>query len=106
MSGLSATLSDEKYLPMTSDGIVSGGGDAVRVGAQLRRLRFDRGLSLEVVAGLAGFSAGFLSRVERGQAVLDRLSHWRGLAHALGVPLPDLLRLPVPALNAHPGVGG
>ncbi|MGH3905576.1 MAG: helix-turn-helix domain-containing protein [Pseudonocardiaceae bacterium] len=86
---------------MNSDSVTSG--DTVRVGAQLRRMRFDRGLSLEVVAGLAGFSAGFLSRVERGQAVLDRLSHWRGLADALGVSLPCLLRLPVPALNEHPG---
>ncbi|MCA1703756.1 MAG: helix-turn-helix domain-containing protein, partial [Actinobacteria bacterium] len=39
------------------------------VGAQLRRIRFNRRLTLEVVAGLAGFSAGFLSRVERDEVV-------------------------------------
>lgn len=91
---------DQAFVPQ---GTVSGGGNTARVGAQLRRMRFDRGLSLEVVAGLAGFSAGFLSRVERDQAVLDRLSHWRGLADALRVPLPSLLRLSVPALNEPPG---
>lgn len=74
--------------------------ETTTVGAQLRRIRLHRGLSLEVVAGLAGFSAGFLSRVERGELVLDRLSHWCGIAKALRVPLPELLRLPVPSLTA------
>ncbi|MGH2602269.1 MAG: helix-turn-helix domain-containing protein [Pseudonocardiaceae bacterium] len=73
--------------------------ETMTVGAQLRRIRLNRGLSLEVVAGLAGFSAGFLSRVERGELALDRLTHWRGISDALGIPLPDLLRLPVPSLE-------
>ena len=67
------------------------------MGALLRKIRFKRELTLEVVAGLAGISAGFLSRVERGDAVLERLSHWKGVASALGVPLSDLLRLELPA---------
>lgn len=72
------------------------------VGALLRKIRLKRDLTLEVVAGLAGVTAGFLSRVERGLAPLERLSHWRGIANALGVPLSDLLRLELPA----PGNGG
>ncbi|MGH3912975.1 MAG: helix-turn-helix domain-containing protein [Pseudonocardiaceae bacterium] len=67
------------------------------VGALLRKIRSRQDLTVEVVAGRAGLSAGFWSRVERGEAVLDRLSHWRGVAHALGVPLSDLMRLEVPA---------
>lgn len=71
--------------------------EAKTVGALLRKIRYKRNLTLEVVAGLAGISAGFLSRVERGDAVLERLSHWKGVASALGVPLSDLLRLELPA---------
>jgi transcriptional regulator with XRE-family HTH domain len=76
--------------------------EAKTVGALLRKIRFKRGLTLEVVAGLAGISAGFLSKVERGEAVLDRLTHWKGVSTALGVPLSDLLRLELPV----PGNGG
>ncbi|MGH3942595.1 MAG: helix-turn-helix domain-containing protein [Pseudonocardiaceae bacterium] len=76
--------------------------EAKTVGELLRKLRLKRDLTLEVVAGLAGMSAGFLSQVERGLAPLQRLSHWRGIADALGVPLSDLLRLELPV----PGNGG
>ncbi|MGH3930514.1 MAG: helix-turn-helix domain-containing protein [Pseudonocardiaceae bacterium] len=70
--------------------------EAKSVGALLRKIRFKRDMTLEEVAGLAGISAGFLSQVERGLAPLERLSHWRGVADALRVPLSDLLRLEVP----------
>ncbi|MGH3915627.1 MAG: helix-turn-helix domain-containing protein [Pseudonocardiaceae bacterium] len=76
--------------------------EAKTVGALLRKIRLKRGLSQEVVAGLAGFTGGFLSQVERGLVPLERLSHWKGVASALGVPLSDLLRLELPA----PGNGG
>ena len=66
-------------------------GEAKTVGAELRRIRLKRGLSQEVVAGLAGFTAGFLSRVERGEVPLERHSHWKGVAAALSVPLWDLM---------------
>ncbi|MGQ0777789.1 MAG: helix-turn-helix domain-containing protein [Pseudonocardiales bacterium] len=72
-------------------------GEAETAGEQLRKIRFKRDLTLEVVAGLAGISVGFLSQVERGLAPLERLSHWKGVASALGVPLWDLLRLELPA---------
>ncbi|MGH3938842.1 MAG: helix-turn-helix domain-containing protein [Pseudonocardiaceae bacterium] len=71
--------------------------EAKSVGGLLRKIRLKRGLTLEVVAGLAGITAGFLSRVERGEAPLERHSHWKGVAAALGVPLWDLLRLELPA---------
>lgn len=61
-------------------------GEAKTVGALLRKIRFKRDMTLEQVAGLAGISAGFLSRVERGLAPLERLSHWRGVADALPYP--------------------
>ncbi len=81
----------------TKDGQAMDPGEAKSVGALLRKIRFKRDLTLEVVAGLAGISAGFLSRVERGEAPLERLSHWRGIADALGIPLSELLRLDLPA---------
>ncbi|MGH3937804.1 MAG: helix-turn-helix domain-containing protein [Pseudonocardiaceae bacterium] len=76
--------------------------EAKSVGALLRKIRLKRDMTLEQVAGLAGISAGFLSQVERGLAPLERLSHWKGIAAALGVPLWDLLRLELPV----PGNGG
>ncbi|GAB2926496.1 helix-turn-helix transcriptional regulator [Nonomuraea fastidiosa] len=42
------------------------------VGARLRHLRLDRGLTLEAVAAETGSSAPTLSRMERGQAPFDR----------------------------------
>ncbi|MGQ0773806.1 MAG: helix-turn-helix domain-containing protein, partial [Pseudonocardiales bacterium] len=68
-------------------------GEAKSVGEQLRKIRLKRDLTLEVVAGLAGITAGYLSRVERGLAPLERHSHWKGIAAALGVPLWELMRL-------------
>jgi len=76
--------------------------DPATIGRQVRRIRHSRGKSLEVLAGLAGISAAFLSRLERGECSLDRLSLIVRLAHALEVAPSDLIRLPVPA----PGNGG
>jgi len=68
--------------------------EAKTIGRFLRKTRTERGLSLEVVAGLAGISVSHLSRVERGEAILDRMSHIQGVADALGIPLWKILRLP------------
>jgi transcriptional regulator with XRE-family HTH domain len=38
--------------------------DALAIGARARRIRHRRGLRLEVVAGLAGITAGYLSMLE------------------------------------------
>ncbi|MGH3914037.1 MAG: helix-turn-helix domain-containing protein [Pseudonocardiaceae bacterium] len=83
--------------PRVEEAGIVDADEAKTVGALLRKIRLKRGLSQEVVAGLAGFTGGFLSQVERGLVPLERLSHWKGVASALGVPLSDLLRLELPA---------
>ncbi|MGH3625672.1 MAG: helix-turn-helix domain-containing protein, partial [Sciscionella sp.] len=60
------------------------------IGTNIRRIRHWRGLSLEVVAGLAGFSAGHLSRIENGKRRVDRRSTLSAIAGALRVSLVDL----------------
>lgn len=76
--------------------------EARMVGRRVRQLRKARDKSLEVVAGLAGISAGHLSRIERGERALDRHSLIVALADALEVSPSDLTRLPVPApANGH-----
>jgi len=54
-------------------------------------------MSLRVVAGLAGISAGHLSRIENGERALDRRSLIVALADALQVAPSELTALPVPA---------
>jgi len=53
------------------------------IGRKLRQLRHARGKSLSVVAGLAGISKSYLSRLESGERALDRRSLI--LANALDV---------------------
>jgi ribosome-binding protein aMBF1 (putative translation factor) len=65
-----------------SRGVSSGPGD---VGVRLRALRRQRGMSLEVLAGLSGLTKGFLSRVENGRLALNRYSDIVALAAALQV---------------------
>lgn len=72
-------------------------GDARTVGAGLRQIRQARHKSLRVVAGLAGISAGHLSRIENGERALDRRSLIVALADALQVAPSELTALPVPA---------
>lgn len=55
------------------------------IGGKLRQIRHARGKSLEVVAGLAGISASYLSRLESGDRALDRRSLIVALARALEV---------------------
>jgi transcriptional regulator with XRE-family HTH domain len=73
-------------------------------GARLRRLRLQRALSLEVLAGLAGVSAAFLSMVENGRRELNSVATVTGIAAALDVPPSDLLPELAPA--ACPGPSG
>ena len=61
------------------------GAPPVTAGATLRRLRARSGKSLTVVAGLAGISASYLSRLERNERALDRRSLVVALANALEV---------------------
>lgn len=62
-------------------------GDVVgMVGAELRRLRAERGLSLQQVAAQSGFSVGFLSQAERGLSPLS-IKALQDLAAVLGKPI-------------------
>ncbi|SFP98414.1 Helix-turn-helix domain-containing protein [Amycolatopsis arida] len=55
------------------------------IGRTLRQIRHARGKSLTVVAGLAGISPSYLSRLESGDRALDRRSLIVALANALDV---------------------
>jgi transcriptional regulator with XRE-family HTH domain len=55
------------------------------VGRRLREIRAWRGQSLEVVAGLAGISFGYLARLERGEQALTNRATLEALARALKV---------------------
>jgi transcriptional regulator with XRE-family HTH domain len=61
------------------------------LGDRIRHYRLMRGLSLRVCADLAGISAGWLSRVERGERSLERRSHIEALAAALRISATELL---------------
>lgn len=71
--------------------------DARTIGRRLWQIRQARRKSLRVVAGLAGISAGHLSRIENGERALDRRSLIVALADALQISPAELTSLPVPA---------
>lgn len=66
------------------------------LGTNLRRIRTARGKSLDVVAGLAGISPSYLSRIERGERTLDRRSLIAALARALDVTPVDIVGPAIP----------
>ena len=68
--------------------------ERTRIGANVRSARLRRGLSLDVVAGLAGRSKSWLSKVERGLLPLERRSDLAALADALQVSVVDLTGQP------------
>lgn len=55
------------------------------VGRRLREIRAWRGQTLEVTAGLAGISYGYLGKLERGEKALENRRTLESLAHALRV---------------------
>ncbi|THA82708.1 helix-turn-helix transcriptional regulator [Streptomyces sp. A0592] len=61
------------------------------IGVRLRQARTRANLSQERLAELAGIDRKTVVRLEGGQRDV-RLTVWLRLAHALGVPLADLLR--------------
>lgn len=72
-------------------GLVSPPSPA-QLGATIRRLRTDRGLSIESLAAAGGIHPTYLSGIERGQ----RNPTWAvigSLAEALGVEISQLARL-------------
>jgi transcriptional regulator with XRE-family HTH domain len=69
-------------------------GEASAIGARARMIRRRRGLSLEVVAGLAGITKQYLSQLERGQRGFNRRGLIEDLAEALGCSVTDLTGQP------------
>lgn len=61
-------------------------------GSVIRRLRLERGLTQEVLSGLAGIARSHLAMIEAGakDAAVDTL--WR-IADALGLRLSELMRI-------------
>ncbi len=86
--------------------------ESIEIGRRARLIRRRRGLSLEVVAGLAGLSKGYLSMLENGKRGCNRRGLIEELAGALGCSVTDLTGQPyVPvdrdaadALAAVPGI--
>jgi transcriptional regulator with XRE-family HTH domain len=68
--------------------------DAQAIGARARMIRRRRGLSLDVAAGLAGITKGYLSMLELGQRGFNRRGLLESLANALGCSVADLTGQP------------
>ncbi|MGH3821742.1 MAG: helix-turn-helix domain-containing protein [Pseudonocardiaceae bacterium] len=68
--------------------------EARTIGARARMIRRRRGLSQEVVAGLAGITAAYLSMLERGLHGFNRRGLIEDLAEALGCSVADLTGQP------------
>lgn len=79
---------------IVSEDMAEGARSRTHLGDRVRHYRLLRGLSLRVCADLAGISAGWLSRVERGERSLERRSHIEALAGALQVSASELLGQP------------
>ncbi|MFJ1460832.1 helix-turn-helix transcriptional regulator [Nocardia wallacei] len=81
------------------------------VGRRLREIRAWRGLSLEVAAGLAGISYGYLGKLERGDKHVDSRRLLESLATALRVAPQELTGQPFPPTDpltaeAHAAITG
>lgn len=76
--------------------------EAQAIGARLREIRTARNKSLAAIAGLAGISESFLSRLETGQRSLDRRSLIVALANALQVSPSELVDLGRSTMPAEP----
>jgi transcriptional regulator with XRE-family HTH domain len=75
-------------------GAVVDAEEASAIGARARMIRRRRGLSLDVVAGLAGISKPYLSQLEHGQRGFNRRGLLEDLAIALGCSVVDLTGQP------------
>lgn len=85
------------------DGAAGGRQDR---GERVRRARRDRGLTLDVTAGLAGRSEGWLSMVENGRRPLERFSDIVALARILKVTVPALTGASCPGCPLQRAAGG
>jgi transcriptional regulator with XRE-family HTH domain len=73
---------------------MQGMSDSLSIGERVAWCRRRRGMPQEVLAGLVGRTADWLSKVENNRIDLDRLSVIKVLADALDVQLGDLLAEP------------
>jgi transcriptional regulator with XRE-family HTH domain len=72
-----------------------GLSDTLSVGERIAWYRQRRGMSQEVLAGLVGRTADWLSKIENNRIDLDRLSVLHSLATALDVTVGDLIGEPL-----------
>lgn len=70
------------------------------IGLAVRRARRAKGLTLEQVAGLAGHTKSWLSKIENGTMPLDKRADIAALATALDVSADALLGEPAPEVHA------
>ncbi|MGO1056702.1 helix-turn-helix domain-containing protein [Crossiella sp. CA198] len=71
--------------------------DHAMIGKRVRELRTWRKLSLRAVAELSGISAGYLSRLERGERAVTKRAVLEALAATLRVSPTDLTEQPYPS---------
>lgn len=69
------------------------------IGLAVRRARRSRGLTLEQLAGRAGRSKSWLSKIENGRLPLDRRGDIAALAQALEVSADTLIGEPTPEIQ-------
>ncbi len=72
-----------------------GLSDTLSIGERIAWYRQRRGMSQEVLAGLVGRTADWLSKIENNRIDLDRLSVLQSLASALDVMVGDLIGEPL-----------
>lgn len=71
--------------------------DLRALGVEVARLRRERGMSIDHLAEAAEVHRKSIIQIEAGR-VAAKISTLHGIAHALGVPLPDLV---VPVCTRH-----
>ena len=64
--------------------------DLPNIGQEIRRLRKWRNMTLDALAGQPGITKGYLSKIENGNANLERRKTIKAIAGALSVSVADL----------------
>ena len=70
------------------------------IGRNIREIRARRGMPLRAVGELAGFSAAYLSMIERGERPVDKRSTLEAFASALRVAPTELTGTPYPSTDS------
>lgn len=78
-------------------------GSGSSIGARIAEVRARRKLTLRTAGELAGFSASYLSLIERGERPVDKRSTLEAIATALRVAPGDLLGAPYASTDAVTG---